>query len=103
MIYVFHVLICEIASGTLNMLSGMDEHFAVVVSILSRLLIVSLAVVAIGFVVRILRDKSYSIRQVNVPASFLTMGHSGPVIANRIFFRIQRIIERVNATEHAKG
>jgi tetratricopeptide (TPR) repeat protein len=30
------------------------------------------------------------------------MGHSGPVIANRIFFRIQRIIERVNATEHAK-
>ena len=81
----------------------MEKHLAVIFSILSRLLVVSLAVVAIGFVVRVLRDKSYSIRQVNAPGSFLTMGHSGPVIANRIFFRIQRIIERVNATEHAKG
>jgi tetratricopeptide (TPR) repeat protein len=102
MIYVFHALICEVTSGTLDILSGMEEHLTLVVSILSRLLIILIAVVAIGFVVRTLRDKSYSIRQVNVPGSFLKMGHSGPVIANRIFFRIQRIIERVNATEHAK-
>jgi hypothetical protein len=99
----FHVLICDVAYRASGMLLDIDEHSAVVVSVLTRLLIISLIVVAIVFVVRVLRDKSYSIRQVNVPDSFLPMGHSGPVIANRIFFRIQRIIERVNATEHAKG
>jgi tetratricopeptide (TPR) repeat protein len=103
MIYVFQVVICDVASGALEMLLDLEEHSAVIFSILTRLFIISLASVAIVFVVRVLREKNYSIRKVNVPDSFLTMGHSGPVIANRIFFRIQRIIERVNATEHAKG
>jgi Flp pilus assembly protein TadD len=103
MIYRFQVLLCEVASGVLDLLPRLEGYLADVISILSQLLIISLSIVAIVFVVRILRDKSYSIRQVNVPGSFLNMGHSGPVIANRIFFRIQRIIERVNATEHVKG
>jgi tetratricopeptide (TPR) repeat protein len=103
MFYVFQVFICEVGSGSFEMLTGIEEQLSVVFSILSRLLVVALVVVAIGFVVRVLRDKSYSIRQVNVPSSFLPMGHSGTVVANRIFFRIQRIIERVNAIEHAKG
>jgi Tfp pilus assembly protein PilF len=103
MIYLFKVLTCDAASGTLDLLLEIEGHSAVIFSILTRLFILALGIVAIVFVVRVLRDKSYSIRQVNVPESFLIMGHSGPVIANRIFFRIQRIIERVNATEHAKG
>lgn len=99
MINVFPVLICEVSSGILDI----EAYSASIFSILTRVLIMSLVAVTIVFVVRVLRDKSYSIRRVNVPDSFLTMGYSSPVIANRIFFRIQRIIERVNATEHAKG
>src|SRR5262249_48113698 len=58
---------------------------------------------AIIFVVRVLRDSSYSIRQINVPPSFEEAGHSGPVIAKRIHARLGEIIQRVSATEYAKG
>jgi hypothetical protein len=103
MICAFQVLICDVATGTSDILLAIEKNSEAIAAILTRLFIVSLVVVAIVFVVRVLRDKRYSIRQVNVPDSFLAMGNSGPVIANRIFFRIQRIIEGVNATEHVKG
>lgn len=97
------LLIADISSGTLNNLREIEQHSELVFSILTKVFIIALVVTAIVFIVRVLLDTSYSIRQINVPESFQQAGHSGPVIANRIYYRLQQIIERVSATEHAKG
>jgi Tfp pilus assembly protein PilF len=72
-------------------------------SIAGKCIAVVLAVIAIAFVWRVLASKHYSIRQINIPASFEEAGHSGNVIANRIYHRISEILLRVSATEFAKG
>jgi tetratricopeptide (TPR) repeat protein len=72
-------------------------------AIAGKLIVVALVIIAIVFVIRVLTNNNYSIRQINVPASFDEAGHSGPVIANRIYNRLTEIIQRVSATEYAKG
>lgn len=74
----------------------------VVFSILTKVFIIGAVIIAVVYIFRVLIDKSYSIRQINVPASFEQAGHSGPVVANRIYYRIQQIIQRVSATEFSK-
>src|SRR5437879_1793767 len=74
-----------------------------VFSIVADVFVIALVIVAIVFVVRVLRDSSYSIRQINMPPSFEQAGHTGPVIAKRIHARLGEIIQRVSATEYAKG
>jgi tetratricopeptide (TPR) repeat protein len=95
--------VADMSSGILSGLPEFEQHTEAVFSILTKFFITSLVVIAIVFIVRVLMDRSYSIRQVNVPESFQVAGHSGPVVANRIYLRLQQIIERVSATEHAKG
>jgi tetratricopeptide (TPR) repeat protein len=65
--------------------------------------IVALVLIAIIFIYRVLANDRYSIRQINVPPFFQEAGYTGPVIANRIFFRLTEILQRVSATEYAKG
>lgn len=72
-------------------------------SIAGKLIVVALVLVAVVFVFRVLTNNNYSIRQINVPASFEDAGHSGPVIANRVYNRLTEIIQLVSATEYAKG
>jgi tetratricopeptide (TPR) repeat protein len=72
-------------------------------SIAGKCILVALVVIAIVFVWRVLASNRYSIRQINVPSAFEEAGHSGPVIANRIYCRLSEILQRVSATEFAKG
>jgi tetratricopeptide (TPR) repeat protein len=72
-------------------------------SIITNIFVIGLVIIAIAFIVRVLSNNSYSIRQINVPTSFELAGHSGPVIANRIHIRLNEIIQRVSATQYAKG
>jgi tetratricopeptide (TPR) repeat protein len=72
-------------------------------SFVADVFIITAVIVAIVFVVRVLLDRSYTIRQINVPASFEAAGHTGPVIARRIQSKLNEIIQRVSATEYAKG
>ncbi len=97
------LLIADAASNSLDSLSTVEQYSQIIFSILTKLFIILLAVVAIVLVIRVLMESGYSIRNINVPESFTAAGFSGPVIANRIYFRLQQIIERVNATEHVKG
>jgi len=72
-------------------------------SIVADVFIITAVIVAIVFVVRVLLDRSYTIRQINVPSSFEVAGHTGQVIARRIQSKLNEIIQRVSATEYAKG
>ncbi len=84
-------------------LQGIERQSELIFSILTKLFVIALVIIALLYIIRVLLDKSYSIRQVSVPPSFEQSGHSGPVIANRIHFRIQHIIQSVSAMEYAKG
>ena len=99
----FITLLTQVTSNNLPGLSNFEQQSELVFSIVAKVLILLLVLMAVVFVVRVLMDSSYSIRTINVPRSLEEAGLSGPVVANRIYFRIQQIIERVNATEHAKG
>jgi hypothetical protein len=74
-----------------------------VYAIVADVFVMTLVVIAIIFVVRILRDSSYTIRQINVPPPFDEAGHSGSVIAKRIHAKLSEIIQQVSATEYARG
>jgi tetratricopeptide (TPR) repeat protein len=84
-------------------LPELEQQSGLIFSILTKLSIIIVVAIAIIFIVRVLISKSYSIRHINVPPSFDEMGQTGAVIANRIHFRIQQIIQQVSATEYAKG
>lgn len=75
----------------------------VIFSILTKFFVIVLVVIAMIFIVRVLADKSYSIRQINVPTVLDEAGHSGAVLANRIYGRLHDIIQKVNAMEYAQG
>src|SRR5688572_30450803 len=90
-------ILADVASVSLDRLRAFELHSELIFSILTKLFILVLVVTAIVFIVRVLMDSSYSIRNINVPQSFDQCGFTGPVIANRIYFRLQQIIERVNA------
>ncbi len=88
------------------MLTNIQEAGNLIHSIFSMVadvFVIGLVLVAIVFVVRVLRDSSYTIRQINVPPSFEEAGHAGSVISKRIHARLGEIIQRVSATEYAKG
>jgi hypothetical protein len=72
-------------------------------SILTKAFIMALVIIAMIYIFRVLLDKSYTIRFVHVPSSFEQSGHSGSVIANRIYYRIQLTIQRVSAIGQLKG
>jgi hypothetical protein len=97
------IIPADAAATILADLQYFEQHAQIIFSILTKLFLITLVVIAIIYIFRVLMDDSYSIRQINVPASFEMAGHTGPVIANRIYYRIQQIIQRVSATELAKG
>jgi tetratricopeptide (TPR) repeat protein len=72
-------------------------------AIVADVFIITLVIIAIVFVARVLLNSSYTIQQINVPASFEAAGHTGPVIARRIQSRLNEIIQHVSAAEYAKG
>jgi Tfp pilus assembly protein PilF len=80
-----------------------EQHAELMLSILAKVFIIGLVSVAIVYIVRVLLNKSYSIRYINVPPSLEQAGHTGPTIANRIYYRLQQIIQRVSANYHLKG
>ena len=96
-------LLGDTAMGTLTELQLFELQAELIFSILTKVFVIALVIIAIIYIVRVLLDKRHSIRHVHVPASFEEAGHSGPVIANRIHYRIQQIVERVSATEKIKG
>jgi Tfp pilus assembly protein PilF len=84
-------------------LRELEIQTEIIFSILTKLSIAVLVVIAIIFILRVLLSKRYSIRHINVPPAFDQIGQANAVIANRINFRIQQIMQRVSATEYAKG
>ena len=97
-------ILAEVTVGSgLSELERFELQASLIFSILSKAFGVGLIVIALIYIVQVLRDKSYSIRHINVPASFEQGGHSGAVIANRIYCRLQLIIQRVSANYHLKG
>lgn len=87
----------------LSTLEEFEQHAEVTFSILTKVFIIILVSIAFVYIFRVLLNKKYSIRHVRVPKSIEDAGHSGPVIANRIQYRLHQIIQRVSATEKIKG
>lgn len=88
---------------SLSHLQKFEQNAELIFSILTKVFIIVLVCIAIIYIVRVLFNKHYSIQRIHVPTSFEEAGHSGPVIANRIHYRILQIIQRVSATEKIKG
>jgi tetratricopeptide (TPR) repeat protein len=99
-----NIIFAQLAVGReLTQLEQFEQQAELIFSIMTKLFGIGLIIVAIIYIVQVLRDKSYSIRHINVPAPFEKGGHSGAVVANRIYCRIQLIIQRVSANYHLKG
>jgi tetratricopeptide (TPR) repeat protein len=83
------------------------EHFQDLLkslfSILGKVLAFAATAIVITLIVRVLTDRSYCIHRINVPDVLSSAGHTGPVLAGRIFFRLSEIIQRVSALDYARG
>ena len=97
------ILSTDIAQDSSADLEQFGQQTKVIFSFLTELVIIVLVIITIVYVVKVLLGKHHSIRHIHVPRTFEDAGHSGPVIANRIHYRIQQIIQRVSATEYVKG
>jgi tetratricopeptide (TPR) repeat protein len=99
-----NTILAQVAVGSgLTELERFELRAELIFSIMTKAFGIGLIAIAIIYIIQVLRDKSYSIRHINVPASFAQSGHSGPVVANRIYARLQLIIQRVSANYHLKG
>jgi hypothetical protein len=93
----------ELSSFLSFNLQQIELKSELIFSILTKFFIIALVIIALIYILRVLLDKRYSIRFVHVPSSFEPSGHSGPIIANRIYYRIQLTIQRVSAIGQLKG
>ncbi len=78
-----------------------EKRVAATFSILSKLFTISVIVVATLFIFSELADDSYSIQQMNVPASFEESGLSGVVVANLISDRLIEIFEVLRSQDES--
>jgi|GEM_PF-664410 len=78
-----------------------EKRVAATFSILSKLFTISVIVVATLFIFSELADDSYSIQQMNVPASFEESGLSGVVVANLISDRLVEIFEVLRSQDES--
>lgn len=95
-------LFYKIILGQTSPLTALQQ-VEIAFSILTRVFIIVLVAIAIIYIFRVLLNKKYSIRYVHVPSSLEQSGHTGPVIANRIQYRLHQIIQRVSAMEKIQG
>jgi hypothetical protein len=81
----------------------LDQQFRSVTSIAWRLLIVIIVVALLSFLLREWTADGYVIQQVNVPESLASSGYTGPVIANRIRYQLEEIVETTRLQENAQS
>lgn len=80
-----------------------EKQTAAVFSIIAKIFLILLVTFVVAFVVRQLSDDGYSIQQINVPASIAEAGYTGPVIANRISYRLHEILDATRQAEFSAG
>ena len=78
-----------------------EKRVTAAFSILAKLFTISVIIVATIFIFRELTNNSYSIQQINVPASFEDSGLSGVVVANLISDKLIEIFEVLRSQEEA--
>ena len=79
----------------------LEKRVAATFSILAKLFTIGAIIIATLFIFGELTDDSYSIQQMNVPASFEESGLSGVVVANLISDRLVEIFEVLRAQEES--
>lgn len=72
-------------------------------SIIAMVLLIGLVGMIVSFFYKELTDEGYIIEQVNVPDSMVEAGFSGPLIANRISYELQKIMGFTRQQEYSKN
>lgn len=70
-----------------------ERRLNATISVIFKSLLIILTAIGLIFIHRELSSTNYSIQHISVPASFEESGYTGPVIANRIFNRLNNIIQ----------
>ncbi|MCE2936948.1 MAG: tetratricopeptide repeat protein [Cyclobacteriaceae bacterium] len=78
-----------------------EERVTAIFSIMAKLFVISVLIVAAVFVARELSDSSYYIQNIEVPEAFQQAGFSGNTIATRISRKLNEIIQRASTAESA--
>lgn len=76
-------------------LARIDKKVSAVFSIVGKVFIAGVILLAIVFIIRQLSSTGYAIRHVNMPVSFQDAGYTGPVVADRITSNLKTMLERV--------
>ncbi|MCA6387082.1 MAG: hypothetical protein IM613_05770 [Cytophagales bacterium] len=79
----------------------LEERVTAIFSIMAKLFVISVLIVAAVFVARELSDSSYYIQNIEVPEAFQQAGFSGNTIATRISRKLNEIIQRASTVESA--
>jgi tetratricopeptide (TPR) repeat protein len=72
------------------------------ISITGMILLIGLTGIIIHFLYKELTDDGYIIEHVNLPQSLVEAGFSGPMLANRISYQLQKIIKVTRQQEYSK-
>lgn len=89
------------ASGSSFSVVRLDQRITAIFSIMAKMFVISVLIVAAVFVVRELSDSSYYIQNIEVPDSFTQAGFSGNTVAIRISRKLNDIIQRASTAESA--
>lgn len=84
-------------------LRWLNKQMRAALSIVVMVLVVGLVLMIISFFFKELTDEGYIIEQVNVPSSLVDAGFSGPLIANRISYQLQEIMDITRQQEYSKA
>ena len=84
-------------------LKTIDRRTRSVTAITGRILLGVLVISLLTFLIREWTADGYVIQQVNVPESLSQNGYTGPVIANRIRYRLEEIVELTRLQENAQA
>jgi hypothetical protein len=79
----------------------LEKRVTAIFSIMAKLFVISVLIVAAVFVARELSDSSYYIQNIEVPDAFNQAGFSGNTIATRISRKLNEIIQRASTVESA--
>ncbi|MBM3177247.1 MAG: hypothetical protein FJZ78_04490 [Bacteroidetes bacterium] len=89
--------------GSRRFFKRLDQRVRNITSIAGRLLIVVLVVALLTFLIREWTADGYVIQQINVPEDLAKSGYTGPVIANRIRYNLEEIVENTRLQENAQA
>lgn len=84
-------------------LRWINKQMKAALSITVMVLLIGLVGMIVSFFHKELTNEGYIIEQVNVPNRLVEAGFSGPLIANRISYALQEIMDITRQQEYSKG